>query len=105
MTTPKNYVDIGHLNDSILWLWARGKIDTASSKNWRTHAKVWGDDLVMKSWRGRYEPETGRVSVSPPFSQRHKDAPQWLIDALEEEFGGGCEMTQFNPGKAARRAN
>lgn len=102
MTTPKDYIDIGHLDDAILWLWRRGKMETASTKGGRTHAKVW-TDKASDYWRGRYEPDTGKLSITPPFLKRHKNAPQWLIAGLEEEFGGDCDLYQFNQGKTARR--
>lgn len=102
MKTPKNYVDIGHLNDSILWVWRKGKIETASSANGRTHEKVWGVGC-MNNYRGRFDPETGQISITPPFKLRNRATPTWLLDALEREFGTGNENWEFNPGKPPRR--
>ncbi len=102
MTAPKDYIDIGHLDEAILWLYYRQRIDTASTKGGRTHAKVWGEK-ASEYWRGRYEPKTGKLSITPPFMHRNRNAPQYLIDKLEEKFGGGCDVYQFNPGKVGRR--
>lgn len=89
------YVDIGHgTPDAIIWLYRRGRIETASSK--RTHAKVWGNG-AMKYWRGRFDPASNRCSVVPPESWVGDMVPTALPDALEQKFGTGVEIVSFNP--------
>lgn len=99
----REYVDIGHGNtDSILWVHDGSSIRKISAQC-GTHLSVWGDG-VGRLWRGRYEPDTGRTSVAPPerLVGRMYATPSWLIDALEEAFGGSIEVWDFNPPRVVR---
>ena len=96
------YQDIGHgLIDAQLWVLRDGRIEVVSTGGGTTHASCWGSSVV-RLWRGRYEPSTGRISIIAPGIVRQHAPPAWLIDKLEERFGGGIDPIAFNPGGKSR---
>jgi len=98
---PEAYHDIAHgQSKGILWIYCDERVQTSPTSS-GTHASIWGDDVARKCWRGRYEPETNRLSVAPPERLLSSPTPpQHLIDHLEVKFGQ-VEMYSFNP-KARR---
>jgi len=96
----KDYTDIGHGNQrALIWLFKDERVWSFSGG---THESIWGMD-AMHYWRGRYEPESGLLSIVAPVNApaHRRRPPQWLIDALEEKFGVAVEIFEFNP-KAKR---
>ncbi len=94
---PKDYHDIAHgMSEGVLWLYSDERIQTSPTSS-GTHASIWGDEAARKCWRGRYEPESNRLSIAPPERLlKSPTPPQHLIDRLEEKFGQ-AEMYSFNP--------
>ena len=94
---PETYQDIAHgQSEGVLWIYCDERIQTARTTS-GTHASIWGDQAARRCWRGRYEPESNRLSIAPPERLlKSPTPPQHLIDRLEEIFGQ-TEMYAFNP--------
>lgn len=94
---PREYTDIAHgKSEGVLWIYCDERIQAAPTTS-GTHASIWGTE-ASRCWRGRYEPETNRLSIAPPerFLLSRHAPPQHLVELLEEEFGA-TEMYEFNP--------
>lgn len=87
----------------IVWVYLYGNIETSdiitvdeegNPINDKTHGVLWGHDVTDKTYKGRYEPDTGRLSIVCP-SQSQNTAPQWLIDKLFEKFDYISDITEF----------
>jgi hypothetical protein len=103
----KRYVDIGHgTPDAVLWLYQDGRVETYKSES--THMQVWGHELSMKHWRGRFDPKTNECSIVPPENWVGDLVPKTLLDALEAKFGD-TSVEMFNPrkefGRSVKRRN
>ena len=51
-----------------------------------THGTLWGHDVTDRTYKGRYEPETGRLTIVKPKHREMYQIPQFLMDALHEKF-------------------
>jgi len=95
------YFNLGHGEENehgsdprthIVWvLMGRDEIDTASGD--KTHGMVWGHDHAGKTWKGRYEGDTGRLSIAAPDA--YLQPPSWLMTLLEQKFGWISEVHSF----------
>jgi hypothetical protein len=101
----EEYFSIGHGDYSdehgiepkfIVWVLISGEIHKSEeydADSARTHGSLWGHDMCDRTFKGRYEPETGRISIVKPCRQftRFKDPDQYLkyelIPILNKEFG------------------
>ena len=52
-----------------------------------THESIWGHELTNKSYKGRYEPETGRLTIVKPTGRELYPVPSVVYVALERAFG------------------
>jgi hypothetical protein len=86
----REYMDIGHADPrDVLWFFNRDtlEIETTSAARDQTHEKKWGMLECERTWRGRYEVTTGRVSIAPPLSGKISDRPpETLLRLLNEKF-------------------
>lgn len=88
----EEYFMVGHSDEDdeghLIWVAVGNDIqsvpEVGSDGRQKTHGTIWGHDFSDKTWKGRYDGETGEVSIVGPgsFSQ----PPQWLVDALVQEF-------------------
>jgi len=60
-----------------------------------THGTLWGHDVTDRAYKGRYEPDTGRLSIVKPSNRTMYDIPQSLYDLLNEKFGFVGRITVF----------
>lgn len=95
-----DYVDIGHGGSpGILWIYFDDRIHVAPTSR-GTHSSIWGDELSMRCWRGRHEPDTARTSICVPehliSSSIVHQPPAWLLEALDGYFGP-IKPHAFNP--------
>ena len=95
----ETYFSLGHgdenwVGEDEVWIALSGQIYAEPMTN-GTHNSIWGSDLVNKNWRGRYEKETGRVSIVPPLGLAATITPTWLMDALESAFPNMTEVHEF----------
>jgi hypothetical protein len=80
--------DIGHgMGGAVLWMAVDRKIQVANQEP-GAHESIWGAEAAMQCWRGRFVPETDRLSIAYPVSiDSQSPVPDWLIDALRARFG------------------
>lgn len=99
----ETYFNIGHTDDfynvhesdpktHVVWV-LLGRDEIATAPGNKTHGMVWGHDYSGKTWKGRYEGDTGRLSVAGPGA--YSQAPSWLMDLLEQKFGFISEVHSF----------
>lgn len=50
-----------------------------------THGTLWGHDVTDRSWKGRYEPDTGYLTIVIPDSYRFRNVEpfvEWITSRL-----------------------
>lgn len=54
-----------------------------------THGSLWGHDVTDETYKGRYEPETGRLTVVKPdrVMAQKRDVPEIIMGSLHRTFG------------------
>jgi hypothetical protein len=60
-----------------------------------THGSLWSHDVTDQSYKGRYEPETGRLSIIKPERQRFREIPGIIMQKLESRFKKITEIRVF----------
>jgi len=91
----RNYYDIGHRGGAVLWIFRNGNIETNSVVEKHSSVGWPGEEHPESMWVGRYEPETGKCSVSIPIGYESGAAPSWLVERLQEKFGSGIDIVTF----------
>jgi len=79
-----------------VWVLVDGEIESAPTDEFdrpQTHGTLWGHDLANETWKGRYEGDTGRLSVVPP--ERIMSVPQWMRDKLIQHFNYVTEINVY----------
>lgn len=93
MEEALRYFSIGHgdFNEElgfepkfIVWTYLNGHIETDDSGG--THGLKWGHDVAGKTFKGRYEPETGRLSIVRPSGRESETVPEIVMEALYAKF-------------------
>jgi hypothetical protein len=102
-----NYLDIGHYGQSeyYIWMFKDGRFHKSpSSKSLPyelSHRDYFIEELGIiyddHTFGGRFEVETGMLSLSKAHSNRFSDVPEVLIDKLFRAFGEEItEIVEFN---------
>lgn len=88
--------DVGFEPSFIIWVFDGNSVlyeevtgFDESSGRWeddKTHGTIWGHDFTDKLYKGRYEPETGTLSIVKPHRNRFRDVPEIVFNALKETF-------------------
>jgi hypothetical protein len=60
-----------------------------------THGSLWGHEVTDRDYKGRYEPETGRLTIVKPERQRHREIPDMLWAKLRSKFKKIDEVRLF----------
>jgi len=60
-----------------------------------THGVIWGHGIADSSYKGRYEPETGRLSIVKPERNRYRDVPSSVMNALYRRFDKITDVSIF----------
>lgn len=60
-----------------------------------THGSLWGHEITNKTYKGRYEPETGRLSIVKPAGHQYRAIPGVVRDALQAKFRNITEVIEF----------
>ena len=101
------YFSIGHGDpdektglspDFVIWAFLNGKIE--KSKKLRSgdpgsHGTLWGHDVTNRVYKGRYEPQTGRLTIVKPPHAEYRDVPASVIDKLYRAFPKIEEIYEF----------
>jgi hypothetical protein len=100
------YYDIGHSHDQpyALWAWTKGKFLVSpifpKTEN-RGHGGYFsGSSHVsfgdLSTYAGRYEKETGRVSICVPTAAKFREIPKVLENHLFDAFGPEITFYRFD---------
>jgi hypothetical protein len=93
----------GHSPVFIVWAIIEGRLRTSKPidpdvENFGggpTHGSLWGHDVVDRGFKGRYEPETGRLLIVRPERLQHRDIPDVIMQQLESKFKNITEIRLF----------
>lgn len=107
------YFSIGHGDFSeevgfepkyIVWAYIRGRIEVGPEgygesnedlPDGGTHGSLWGHNITNRTYKGRYEPETGRLSIVKPAGKEHYHVPSVVMQALYSTFSDIREVVEF----------
>lgn len=109
------YFSIGHGDysdehgfepDYVVWAFLNGTIkvskvikidpeDGAEIGPGGTHGNLWGHHLTDRTYKGRYEPQTGRLSIVSPTGKMKGDIPDSLIRKLHQKFKNITQVYEF----------
>lgn len=99
-TAPEIYFSIGHDNNGVVWIYENGRIQQRSAAN-GGHYNYWPQSTVDRNWKGRWDGQSSQVTVVPPVGKEMMSPPQFLVDLLQQTFGGEYTEHRFNPGMDA----
>jgi hypothetical protein len=98
---------VGFAPDYIVWAYINGDIQTGQlgtgdqfgnemdSVSGGTHGSLWGHEITSKTYKGRYEPDTGRLSIVKPAGHQYRAIPSVVMDALYNKFDNIVEVIEF----------
>lgn len=90
-----SYLQIGHRKGDILWVFSNKGIETREHASDLTdHWTFWGDDHEYL-WKGRFEPDTKRLSIISPPHLMLQRPPSVLMTALHDKFGEFSEIYEW----------
>jgi len=86
--------DLGYEPSYIVWTLIDGDIEISREyeggdevKSFATHGTEWGHNITDKTFKGRYEPQTGRISIVRPRGiHQFRPIPKFLMKALMDKF-------------------
>jgi hypothetical protein len=99
--TINTYFNLGHGEENDysyeplshqVWVLRQGRIDARPASS-GTHGSIWGHDFADKTWKGRFEGDSGRLSVVAP--EKGMQMPGMLLGKLRAEFGDIVEVHLF----------
>ena len=91
----KTYLDIGHgrsfRNRSFkkpnqIWIYSNGQVLTVEEEENTTHNAFDYQSNILASYSGRYEPDTGRLSIVPSDKANFNRIPESVLLALKQKF-------------------
>ena|SRR3990167_8971902 len=109
----QEYFDIGHGDfseehgfepDYIVWAWLDGQVKTSNvgkidregrEEGGGTHGWLWGHEKCDRTYKGRYEPQTGRLSIVKPCRGEFRPIPEFLIIELHSAFPNITKVYEF----------
>lgn len=60
-----------------------------------THGSLWSHDVTDRDYKGRYEPQTGRLTIVKPERLRYREIPNVIMQKLESKFKNITEIRVF----------
>ena len=86
----------------IVWALINGEIQVSPVGEWGedgrdtvgTHGSIWGHGITDETFKGRYEPETGRVSIVRPSSRPYVNISA-ITQMLRNKLGPINEVIDF----------
>ena len=88
------YTDIGHNSYTdkklgFLWFWGNGKliVEEQDYRGLYTHETMMPGAFAEGYYKGRYDPNTNKLSLVRPDDEIVRDVPKPLIRALTGRFG------------------
>jgi hypothetical protein len=96
-----SYLGIGHKiipgkEPPILWVYDGGISKQPMESREDDHGEIWGE-RVEDLYRGRYEPWSGRLSVTGPADAMSlRELPESLVEALHRSFPKITKIVEFD---------
>jgi hypothetical protein len=95
----------GHSPKFVVWAIINGELQVSEPTDpeeegedfggGETHGTLWGHDVTNRGFKGRYEPETGRLTIVKPERLRHREVPDAIMQQLESKFKNITEVRLF----------
>lgn len=85
--------EVGFEPKYIVWTCIYGNIETDPDGG--THGSIWGHGVLNKTYKGRYEPETGRLSIVKPEGKEYYPIPSVVMQGLREKFPYITKVIEF----------
>ncbi len=103
----EHYFSIGHGDyneehgaepDYVVWAYINGRVETSGVSEMDpetgseieggggTHGSIWGHHITERTYKGRYEPQTGRLSIVKPAGTEYREVPDVLMSELYRVF-------------------
>jgi hypothetical protein len=89
----------------IVWAMINGKLEVSEPIDpeeegddfggGETHGSLWGHNVTDRDYKGRYEPETGRLMIVKPERFRYREIPNVITQKLESKFKNITEIRVF----------
>ncbi len=85
----------------IVWAYIGGRIEVGAEssgdgiEDGGTHGALWGHDITNRTYKGRYEPETGKLSIVKPAGKEHYHIPDVVMQALYNKFANITKVIEF----------
>jgi hypothetical protein len=89
------YMDIGHIDNktpnspNVIWIFYNGKIEAKEEISEEdTHGTSFGKNIkkMENFYKGRYEPDSGSLSISTPWQNRGRPIPNIVMKSLYIKF-------------------
>jgi len=81
-----------------VWAMIGGEIEVSpeyKEDEGQTHGSLWGHSITDKTFKGRFEPETKRLSVVLPPAAQFRGLPRPVERLLRAKFGEDVKMHVF----------
>lgn len=107
----ETYFSIGHgdFNEEsgyepkyLSWVYLNGQVRISKTSDpngtddcLTTHGILWGHDVCNESFKGRYEPQTGQISIVIPDRLKFRDVPNGVMADLYRKFPNISKVTVF----------
>jgi hypothetical protein len=105
------YFEVGHGDFSeehgyspkfVVWAIIGGRIKVSKiidpeegSGGGETHGSLWSHEVTDRDYKGRYEPQTGRLTIVKPPRLRYREVPSVIMRQLESRFENITEIRLF----------
>jgi len=100
-----SYTNIGHRSydkSDQMWVITDGKLEIESSYNpnevFDTHFDHWSADVLDRSYRGRFEQDTKRLSIMVPPAFQRAEVPSTIMRTLYDAFGTDIDVHIYGNG-------
>ncbi len=108
-----DYFSVGHgdydeetgiASEYVVWALINGQIEVGPVSGFdehgkeyggRTHGTLWGHDVTDDTYKGRYEIQSGRVSIARPKRDEYRAISNALIQMLRDKLGPINEVLDF----------
>jgi hypothetical protein len=92
----------GYIPAFVAWIIINGRLQVSEVTDneegiggGETHGMLWGHNVADKNYKGRYEPQTGRLTIVKPERLQYRDIPDIIMNQLESKFKNITEIRMF----------
>lgn len=102
--TIESYLDIGHygFSDYFVWIISKGRLHVSDRKRkgcHEGHGSIFSEffnDMDDTRFCGRFEVETGLLSICKPWAKRHEEVPEFVTSRLFQKFENISKVYEFS---------